>query len=270
VNFEPRLDQWPLIIEGAKVTLFTAALGSLVAILTGVTLGVASQLGYRRFYALARGFVYLFRGIPLLVLLFLSFYALPAMGLALPGLVAAVLAFGLNAAGYLTEVVRAALESVDRGQRGHQPDHQPRQGHVAPVRDLDHGPHARDAADRLRPLHPIRGLHLPGHHLPRARRSAHTLLDGGSHGSGERDPLDVSPPGDGEERIPEMTKQLIATFDSTGTGMPGTEGMVSANCYRVGNLVVMTGQTAFTLDGKLVGVIPELLVEIDAWGWIED
>lgn len=51
-----------------------------------------------------------------------------------------------------------------------------------------------------------------------------------------------------------MKKKLIATFDATGTGMPGTEGMVSANCYRAGNLVFITGQTGLTLDGKLVGV----------------
>jgi enamine deaminase RidA (YjgF/YER057c/UK114 family) len=51
-----------------------------------------------------------------------------------------------------------------------------------------------------------------------------------------------------------MKKELIATFDATGTGMSGAEGMISANCYRAGNLVFITGQTGITLDGKLVGV----------------
>jgi enamine deaminase RidA (YjgF/YER057c/UK114 family) len=50
-----------------------------------------------------------------------------------------------------------------------------------------------------------------------------------------------------------VKKQLIATFDATGTGMSGGEGMISANAYRAGNFVFITGQTGFTLDGKLVG-----------------
>src|SRR5438132_1250679 len=49
-----------------------------------------------------------------------------------------------------------------------------------------------------------------------------------------------------------MQKRLIATNDVTKTAMQA-RGMW-ANCYRLGNLVAMTGQTAFTLDGELVGV----------------
>jgi enamine deaminase RidA (YjgF/YER057c/UK114 family) len=50
-----------------------------------------------------------------------------------------------------------------------------------------------------------------------------------------------------------VRKQLIATIDVGREEMPGTRG-VFAQCYRAGNLVFMSGQTAFTLDGDLVGV----------------
>jgi len=50
-----------------------------------------------------------------------------------------------------------------------------------------------------------------------------------------------------------MRKRVVFTQDYTSLGMPGSGG-VAAACYRAGNYVYVTGQTAFTLDGKLVGV----------------
>jgi enamine deaminase RidA (YjgF/YER057c/UK114 family) len=50
-----------------------------------------------------------------------------------------------------------------------------------------------------------------------------------------------------------VQKRLIETIDVGREEMPGTSG-VFAQCYRAGNLVFMSGQTAFTLDGELVGV----------------
>ena len=51
-----------------------------------------------------------------------------------------------------------------------------------------------------------------------------------------------------------MKKELVYSIDATEVmGMAGTRG-AAAQCYRLGNFVFMTGQTAFTLDGELVGV----------------
>ena len=50
-----------------------------------------------------------------------------------------------------------------------------------------------------------------------------------------------------------MKKQIIHTQDYTNLGMPGAGGIAAA-CIRAGNYVYVTGQTAFTLDGELVGV----------------
>jgi len=102
MNFQPMLDQWPLIARGIQVTLVTAFLASGLSITFGALLGVLSQLEYAPVYRLTRAFVYFFRGVPLLVLLFLSYYALPSLGLVLPGLLAGILAFGINSVGYMT------------------------------------------------------------------------------------------------------------------------------------------------------------------------
>jgi hypothetical protein len=49
-----------------------------------------------------------------------------------------------------------------------------------------------------------------------------------------------------------MKKRVVFTQDYTSLGMPGSGG-VAAACYRAGNYVYVTGQAAFTLEGRLVG-----------------
>src|SRR4029077_3532630 len=50
-----------------------------------------------------------------------------------------------------------------------------------------------------------------------------------------------------------MKKSVVFTQDYTALGMPGSGGAAAA-CYRAGNYVYVTGQTAFTLEGQLVGI----------------
>ena len=66
--------------------------------------------------AVARAYVSLIRGTPLLLQLFIIFYGLPTFGITLDPFPAAVIAFTLNVAGYASEVVRASILSVPRGQ----------------------------------------------------------------------------------------------------------------------------------------------------------
>ena len=65
---------------------------------------------------LARGYVSLIRGTPLLLQLFIIFYGLPTFGLTIDPFPSAVIAFTLNVAGYASEVVRASILAVPRGQ----------------------------------------------------------------------------------------------------------------------------------------------------------
>jgi enamine deaminase RidA (YjgF/YER057c/UK114 family) len=50
-----------------------------------------------------------------------------------------------------------------------------------------------------------------------------------------------------------MKKKVVYSLEVAAMGMPGSTGR-RVECYRLGNWVYMTGQTAFTFDGKLVGV----------------
>ncbi|WP_375004000.1 ABC transporter permease subunit [Gordonia sp. PS3] len=66
---------------------------------------------------LARIYVSIIRGTPLLVQLFIIFYALPELGFKVPPLPAAAIAFSLNVGGYAAEIIRSAIMSVPKGQR---------------------------------------------------------------------------------------------------------------------------------------------------------
>lgn len=94
------------------LTLFSFAIGLVLA------LAVALARLSRRVVVsgLARGYVSVIRGTPLLVQLFIIFYALPSIGLVIDPFPSAVIAFSLNVGGYAAETIRAAILSVPKGQ----------------------------------------------------------------------------------------------------------------------------------------------------------
>ena len=106
----------PLLLQGALVTLVL----SLVSMAIGLALGLAAALlKLSRHAALSRigaAYVSAIRGTPLLVQLFLWYYALPQLGITLAPLSAAVIGLSVNVGAYLAESFRAAIQSVDRGQ----------------------------------------------------------------------------------------------------------------------------------------------------------
>ncbi len=106
----------PLLWAALK---FTAPL-TLISFVLGLSLGLATAL-VRMFvpgpFALvARFYVWIFRGTPLLVQLFLIFYGLPSAGIVLDAFTAAVIGFTLNVGAYTSEIIRAVIASVPRGQ----------------------------------------------------------------------------------------------------------------------------------------------------------
>ena len=107
---------WPLLSAGL---IFTVPL-TLITFGSGIILGFIIALirlyGPKPLIALVRFYVWLIRGTPLLVQLFLIFYGLPSAGIVLDAFPAAVIGFTLNVGAYTSEVIRATLASVPKGQ----------------------------------------------------------------------------------------------------------------------------------------------------------
>ncbi len=107
---------WPLLSAGliftVPLTLSTFVLG----ILLGLLVALARLYGPTPLVALVRFYVWLIRGTPLLVQLFLIFYGLPSAGIVLDAFTAAVIGFTLNIGAYSSEIIRATLAAIPKGQ----------------------------------------------------------------------------------------------------------------------------------------------------------
>ena len=107
---------WPLLYAGL---VFTVPL-TIASFALGLTLACAVALvrlfGPRWAVKIAQFYVWLIRGSPLLVQLFVIFYGLPNVGIVLDPLTAAIIGFTLNVGAYNSEVVRGVIESIPAGQ----------------------------------------------------------------------------------------------------------------------------------------------------------
>ncbi len=107
----------PFLLEGAVVTLQL----SLVSMVAAILIGLLCALGSLSSQPLVRwgvaAYVEVMRDVPLLVVLLVIYFTLPQIGLSLPGFVAGVVGLSLNVGAYLSEVFRAALGSVDKGEK---------------------------------------------------------------------------------------------------------------------------------------------------------
>lgn len=105
------------MIEGAikytiPLTIITFVLGLILAFLTALARLSASKL----LNTFARFYVSIIRGTPLLVQLFVIFYGLPNLGLTIDPLTSAIIGFSLNVGAYASEIIRAAILSIPKGQ----------------------------------------------------------------------------------------------------------------------------------------------------------
>jgi polar amino acid transport system permease protein len=105
------------VASGAGVTIGISVLSILLATSLALLAALGRLSSFPPIYALSTFYVSLIRGTPLYLQIFFFFLALPQLGIILPGLWAGVLALGLNYGAYESEVFRAALSSVGKGQR---------------------------------------------------------------------------------------------------------------------------------------------------------
>ena len=117
-EFDFVLTSAPVIIfQGAGATILVSALAITFATILAV-FGALARLSTNPIpNAIGSFYVSLFRGTPLLLQIYFAYFALPQLGLVLPALIAGVTALSLNYGAYLTEIFRAGIQAVPRGQR---------------------------------------------------------------------------------------------------------------------------------------------------------
>ncbi len=107
---------FPRLLQGALVTLALTAMSVVLASLIGMLVAVSRSYGGPPLRMLALLYLYLMRGTPLLVMVFAAYYVLPYAGIDVSPRTGGVLVISLYFGAYMSEVFRAALGSVPRGQ----------------------------------------------------------------------------------------------------------------------------------------------------------
>jgi polar amino acid transport system permease protein len=110
------LESVPFLLKGAVYTVQVSVLAIAVGLVLGWLFGVAAVSGVAVLHVTTFAYVQFIRGTPLLVQIFLIYFGLPVLGINVPAYWSGVIALGLNSGGFQAEIVRAGIESIDRGQ----------------------------------------------------------------------------------------------------------------------------------------------------------
>lgn len=119
------------VLHGAKLTLLLTTLSMVIGVILGTLLALGKISKNKILSKLCSAYIFFFRGTPLMIQLFVIYYTLPAVfGFAWRNLfaagdieavykgafIAALIAYGLNSGAYCAEIVRAAIQSIEKGQ----------------------------------------------------------------------------------------------------------------------------------------------------------
>ena len=107
---------WKILLPGLTVTIPLTAVSFALAMVISIAVALIQYRGTPILTPITRFYIWVIRGPPLLVQLFVVFYGLPHAGILINPWAAAIIVFSINEGAYCAETVRAALESVPAGQ----------------------------------------------------------------------------------------------------------------------------------------------------------
>jgi polar amino acid transport system permease protein len=116
LDFGVVLDHWPMLLDGATLTIELAVASSVIGFVVGTLGAIARRQQTGVAACVAGGYVELIRNTPFLVQIFLVYFGLSSIGLQLPAVTVALFALSINVGAYTTEIMRAGFDAVPPGQ----------------------------------------------------------------------------------------------------------------------------------------------------------
>ena len=116
LNFAPVFASYELLLQGAWMTIRLSASAMAIGLVVAVFGAWAKTSGPSLLRGLVSGYVEIIRNTPFLVQIFFIYFGLPSLGLKLDPYGAALLAMVINVGAYATEIIRAGIESIPKGQ----------------------------------------------------------------------------------------------------------------------------------------------------------
>lgn len=115
-NFGPVLDNIDMLLHGAWLTVRLSFLAMVIGLFVSLLGAVAKTSGVRPLSWFVDAYVEVIRNTPFLIQIFFIFFGLPAVGIAMAPNTAALVALVINVGAYGTEIIRAGIESIPKGQ----------------------------------------------------------------------------------------------------------------------------------------------------------
>ena len=116
LDFSVIVPRLPLLFNAAVVTIQVSALAVFFGAIFGIIIGVLRTMPNFFVSGIAATYIYVIRGTPLLIQLFLIYFGLPSFGIFLTAFVSGVIGLSMNSAGYIGELVRGGIEAIPKGQ----------------------------------------------------------------------------------------------------------------------------------------------------------
>jgi len=116
LDFSVVLERWPSLLGGAVLTLELALIATVLGGIVGIFGAIGRRSGHTMIAGICGAYVEAIRNTPLLVQIFLVYFGLASIGLQLSAVAVAALALTINVGAYTTEIMRAAFDSIHRGQ----------------------------------------------------------------------------------------------------------------------------------------------------------
>ena len=107
----------PIFAWAAVNTLWISLAALALGVFVGLLLALGQEARWKPFRGMVTGYLWLFRGTPVLLQIVFAFNVLPSLGVVLSGYTCAILALGLNEGAYMAEIMRSGIRAVGRGQR---------------------------------------------------------------------------------------------------------------------------------------------------------
>lgn len=116
-NFDLVIKSFPLLLAGALITIKITLISVTIGIFIGLFVGIARIVDIKAVKLFAAVYVDFIRGTPLLVQIFIIYFAMPiVLGIKIDPLIAAITACSINSGAYVAEIFRAGIQAVDEGQ----------------------------------------------------------------------------------------------------------------------------------------------------------
>lgn len=116
LDYSVILDKLDIFVQGALITIKISAISLFFATILGIIIALFRMSNFKLLNIISKFYVWIMRGTPLVVQLFILYFGLPQIGMQLTPTIAGILGLSINTGAYISEIIRSGINAVDKGQ----------------------------------------------------------------------------------------------------------------------------------------------------------